>query len=360
MEKQTRNPQQKPNGGKKPAPKGGGTSGARKNAGSRSGSVSGSRGERVRISAEMRRKKKKRRDAFIITVMILMLGAVAVALSTTVFFKASDVIVNNQMEMYSEELIIDASGLKAGDNMFTANLEKAAAAIEKQLPYIRKANIRRKWPDAFFIDAEYAETVLAVPKGGAYVYIDIDGKVLEIDVAAPEEGTATVLGAAAQNAIPGTPVTFTDEKALDNLLSVVKAVCDSGIRNVTCIDIANPTDVRIEIEGRIEVKLGSVSTVAEKIEFGKAVIDKNLSGNPEKQLVIDLTAQAKAFVREKEDPTQPTTPPEEEDDYEDRDDENDWNEDEDEDWDDGDNWDDEDENDGGYDENEEESDEEDW
>ena len=351
MEKQTRNPQQKPNGGKKPAPKGGGTSGARKNAGSRSGSVSGSRGERVRISAEMRRKKKKRRDAFIITVMILMLCAVAVALSTTVFFKASEVIVNNQMEMYSEELIIDASGLKPGDNMFTANLDKAAAAIEKQLPYIRKANIRRKWPDAFFIDAEYAETVLAVPKGGAYVYIDVDGKVLEIDVAAPEEGTATVIGAAAQNALPGTSVTFTDEKALDNLLSVVKAVSDSGIRNVTCIDIANPTDVRIEIENRIEVKLGSVSTVAEKIEFGKAVIDKNLSGSPDKQLVIDLTAQAKAFVRAKEDPTQPTTLPEEEDDYDDEDrDENDYDEDYDEDRDDEDDWDDDD---GGYDEDDE-------
>lgn len=355
MEKQTRNPQQKPNGGKKPAPKGGGASGARKKAGSRSGSVSGSRGERVRISAEMRRKKKKRRDAFIITVMILMLGAVAVALSTTVFFKASEVIVNNQMEMYSEELIIDASGLKAGDNMFTANLDKAAAAIEKQLPYIRKANIRRKWPDAFFIDAEYAETVLAVPKGGAYVYIDIDGKVLEIDVSAPEEGTATVIGAAAQNAIPGTPVTFTDEKALDNLSSVVKAVCDSGIRNVTCFDISNLTDVRIEIENRIEVKLGSVSTVAEKIEFGKAVIDKNLSGNPDKQLVIDLTTQAKAFVRLKEDLTQPTTLPEEEEDYDDEDrDEEDWDEDEDDYGDEDENWDDEDDwDDGGYDEDDE-------
>ena len=286
--------------------------------------------------------------------MILMLGAVAVGLSTTVFFKASEVIVNNQKEMYSEELIADASGLKPGDNMFTANLDKAAAAVEKQLPYIRKANIRRKWPDAFFIDAEYAETVLAVPKGGAYVYIDIDGKVLEIDVAAPEEGTATVLGAAAQDALPGSPVTFTDEKALDNLLSVVSAVSKSGIRNVTCFDISNPTDIRIEIENRIEVKLGNVSTVAEKIEFGKAVIDKNLSGDPEKQLVIDLTTQAKAFVRAKEEPTEPTTLPEKEDDGENRDDEEAWNDeedDEDDTWEAEDDWNDED--DGGYDEDDE-------
>ena len=338
MEKQRPNSRQKPNGGnRRPAPKGGGASGPRKNAGSRPGGVSGSRGERVRISAEMRRRKKKRRDAFIILLMILMLGAVAVVLSTTVFFKAAEVIVNNQMEMYSEELIADASGLKPGDNMFTANLEKAAAAIEKRLPYIRKANIRRKWPDAFFIDAEYAETVLAVPKGGAYVYIDIDGKVLETDVAAPEEGTAAVLGAAAQEALPGSPVVFTEEKALDNLLSVVSAVCGSGIRNVTCFDISNPTDIRIEIESRIEVKLGSVGTISEKLEFGKAVIDKNLSGSPDKQLVIDLTARTKAFVREKEEPTQPAKPEEE-------DQQEGWT----------------DENDGGYDEEGEENKEEDW
>lgn len=316
MERQTRNgnSKQNPNRGRKPAQRSGaGASGARRNSGgSRSGSRSGapgSRGEQVRISAEMRRRKKKLRDAFIIFVLILMLVAVGVVLCTTVFFKSSEVIVNNQKEFYSEEIIIDASGLKPGDNMFTANLEKAAAAIEKQLPYIRVASIRRKWPDAFFIDAEYAETVLAVPKGGAYVYIDIDGKVLQTDVAAPEEDTAPVAGVLAESAVPGTPVVLTDEKALDTLLSVVAAVDGSGLKNVTAYDVSNPTDVRIMIENRIEVKLGSVGTVAEKIEFGKAVIEKNLNADPDKTLVIDLTSDSKAFVRVKEDPTQPTTLP---------------------------------------------------
>lgn len=310
MEQQTRNSKPNPSGnGKQSAPKSG-AGGARKPAAkpySRSDASAGSRGERVRISAEKRKKKKKRRDAFVITVMLFMLAAVAVVLSTTVFFKASEVIVNNQMEMYSEEVIIDASGLKPGDNMFTANLEKAAAAIEKQLPYIRVANVRRKWPDAFFIDAEYAETALAVKKGGAYVYIDIDGKVLETDVAQPEETAALVEGAYADTAVPGTPVTFTDEKTLNNLLSVVAAVTQSGIRNVTGYDVSNPTDIVIEIDHRIVVKLGSVSTVASKIAFGREVIDRSLADGSGEELIIDLTAGSKAFVREKEPPTQLTT-----------------------------------------------------
>ncbi len=321
MEQQTRNSKNKPSGsGKKPAPKSG-AGGARKPASkpySRSGDFTGSRGDRVRISAEKRKKKKKRRDAFLVTVMLLMLAAVAVVLSTTVFFKASDVIVNNQLEMYSEEVIVDASGLKAGDNMFTANLEKAAAAIEKQLPYIRVANVRRKWPDAFFIDAEYAETVLAVRKGGAYIYIDVDGKVLETDVAQPEETAAVVEGAYAESAVPGTPVAFTDEKTLSNLLTVVASIEQSGIKNVTRYDVSNPTDVVIEIEHRVTVKLGSVSTVASKIAFGKEVIDRSLTENAGKELIVDLTAGAKAFVREKEAPTQVTTAtdPEDEADHE--------------------------------------------
>ena len=235
--------------------------------------------------------------------MLLMLAAVAVALSTTVFFKASEIIVNNQREMYSEELIIDASGLKAGDNMFTANLEKASAAIEKQLPYIRAANVRRKWPDAFFIDAEYTDTVLAVPKGGAYVYIDADGKVLETDISEPEQDAAVVTGAYAESAVPGTLVVFTDEKTLNNLLTVVTAVTENGIRNVTAYDVSNPTDIVIELEHRVDVKLGAVSSVAGKIEFGKEVIDRNMAESGTEKLIIDLTTDAKAFVRPKEEPT---------------------------------------------------------
>lgn len=235
--------------------------------------------------------------------MLLMLAAVAVVLSTTVFFKASEIIVNNQMEMYSEEFIIEASGLKAGDNMFTANLEKASAAIEKQLPYIRVANVRRKWPDAFFIDAEYTDTVLAVPKGGAYVYIDADGKVLETDISEPEQDAAVVTGAYAESAVPGTPVVFTDEKTLNNLLTVVGAVTENGIRNVTAYDVSNPTDIVIELEHRVDVKLGAVSSVAGKIEFGREVIDRNMAESGTEKLIIDLTTDAKAFVRPKEEPT---------------------------------------------------------
>lgn len=312
MENQTRNSNQNRSGGKGNPSRGNAArpSGTRKApvAGkpySRSGEVSGSRGDRVRISAAQRKKKKKRRDAFVVCVMLLMLTAVAVILCTTVFFKASEVIVNNQKEMYSEEVIADASGLKAGDNMFTANLDKASAAIEKQLPYIRVANVRRKWPDAFFIDAEYAETVLAVQKGNAYIYIDIDGKVLETDIAQPEQTAAVVAGAYAESAVPGNPVTFTDEKALSNLLTVVAAVEESGIRGVTAYNVTNPTDIVIELDHRVEVKLGSVSTVAGKIAFGKEVIAKNVVEGATEKLIIDLTADAKAFVREKEETTVP-------------------------------------------------------
>ena len=319
MEQQNRNNHSKPSGGSHPAPKkNAGGAPARKPAAKpsgRGGEFSGSRGDRVRISAERRKKKKKRRDAFVVTVMVLMLVAVAAVLCTTVFFKASKVTVNNQMEIYSEEVIVDASGLKPGDNMFTANLEKAAAAIQKKLPYIRVANIRRKWPDTFFIDAEYAESVLAVRKGGAYIYIDVDGKVLETDVAQPEATAAVVTGAIADSAVPGNPVVMTDEKALNNLLIVVSAVTDNEIRKVTAYDVSNPTAVVIEIDHRIEVRLGSVSTVAGKMEFGKDVIAKNMQDGSTEKLIIDLTANAKAFVREKEATTVPTTVPVTEEDY---------------------------------------------
>lgn len=268
---------------------------------------SNSRSERVRISAERRKRKKRRRDAFIVFILIVMLGAVATVLSTTVFFKAEEILVDNQSDRYSMEQIAAASGLSAGDNMLTAKLDKAAEDIEKNLPYIREANVRRKWPDAFFIEVSYTDTVLAVQKGGAFVYIDVDGKVLETDIAQPDASVAIVTGAFAGSAVPGSLVELTDEKTLSSLLQIISVLCENGITDITAVDVSNPTDIIVELDHRIEVKLGAASNAADKIAFGKAVIEKNMSGAKTKKLIIDLTTDAKAFVREKEQPTQPAT-----------------------------------------------------
>ena len=266
---------------------------------------SNSRSERVRLSAEKRKRKKRRRDAFLVFILIVMLGALATVLSTTVFFKAEEILIDNQSGRYSEEQIAAASGLSTGDNMLTAKLDKAAESIRKDLPYIRIANVRRKWPNAFLINVSYADTVLAVQKGGAFIYIDVDGKVLETDVAQPDASAAIVTGAFADSAVPGSPVELTDEKTLNSLLQIVSVLYENGITKITAVNVSNPTDIIVELDHRIEVKLGASSNAAEKIAFGKAVIDKNMSGSSTKKLIIDLTTDAKAFVREKEQPTQP-------------------------------------------------------
>ena len=263
---------------------------------------SNSRSERVRISAEIRKRKKRRRDAFLIFILIVMLGALATVLSTTVFFKAEKIVVNNLSDKYSNEWIADASGLSVGDNLLMAKLDKAEAAIEKNLPYIRIATVSRKWPNAFYIDAVYADSVLAVQKGGAFIYIDVDGKVLETDIAQPDPSVAIVTGAYAESAVPGNIVTLSDEKTLNALVQILSVLNENEIYNITAVDVSNPTDIVVELDHRIDVKLGSASNAAEKIAFGKAVIEKNLSAAATKKLIIDLTTDAKAFVREKESP----------------------------------------------------------
>lgn len=303
-----RPPAQGPRQPGKTGAKQGGASGRQKNpAGSyaKSPSDASSRSEKVRRSAADRKKKKRRRDAFIVFLMVLMMAAILVVLSTTLFFKAGKIVVNNQSERYSEEQIAAASGLKPGDNMFTADLKKAEDAVERELPYIRIATVRRKWPETFFIDAEYAEMILAVRKGNAFVYIDVDGKVLETDVSVPDDDCAVVTGVYAEEAVPGEQIRLIDGQSPDTLVGIARGLYEGGIRNVTGINIENPTDVLVELDHRIEVKFGAVSSFADRIEFGRIVIEKNLKEGSDRKLIIDLTTEAKAFVRIKQDPSKP-------------------------------------------------------
>ena len=92
--------------------------------------------------------RKRRRGGFSLLYKLLtfLVICAAIAVALTLFFKVERIDVIGA-ERYTQQKIIDASGIQIEDNMFFMNKYEVSDQITSALPYIETVQIRRALPD---------------------------------------------------------------------------------------------------------------------------------------------------------------------------------------------------------------------
>lgn len=102
----------------------------------------------------------------------------AIAAALILFFKTQNFVVSGN-QRYTEQEIIDSTGVEIGDNMFLLNKFAISSQMTRQLPYIESVSIRRSLPDTLVISVEECQAVAAIVQDGAGWLISSGGKLLE-------------------------------------------------------------------------------------------------------------------------------------------------------------------------------------
>lgn len=118
----------------------------------------------------------------------MICGAIVAALS--LFFKADQIFVTGASR-YSQQQVLQASGIRQGGNLFLLNKHQAAAAITDQLPYVESVRIRRQLPNALRIEITECTHPLALEQDGALWLLNGNGKL--IDKLQPGQGESCPL-----------------------------------------------------------------------------------------------------------------------------------------------------------------------
>lgn len=90
---------------------------------------------------------------------------------------------------YSQQQVLQASGIRQGGNLFLLNKHQAAASITEQLPYVESVRIRRQLPNALHIEITECAHPLALEQDGAVWLLNGSGKL--IDKLQPGQGSPT-------------------------------------------------------------------------------------------------------------------------------------------------------------------------
>ncbi len=242
--------------------------------------------------------RKRRRGRGYSGVLIFLLAAcIMLILSTTLLFNVENVNVTGASN-YTAQEIIDASGIKAGDNLVRMTSERMADKIEEKLVYIENAEITRSFPDTLVINVEASIPAANFICDKYILLISRSGKVLE-QINEPKAGLLNFTGTEPKSGLlPGDVFESEDEHktAIINELMEYYAKSEKSAEGVTLIDVSDRSNISYTYDGRIVVKLGTINDIDYKMDFSREIVTKQIGERTEGVLTVLSDAQRASFL----------------------------------------------------------------
>ena len=241
------------------------------------------------------------------TVAVVVVAAVFAVLSLTVLFNVSEVKVAKAGKHYQPEQIIEAADVDVGDNMVATNWDRVKKKVEQKLPYVLSLEIKKTASGkiTFSVVDDTATLVFKTSKG--YALADANCKVLEIVKEKPKNKGLTLLTVKNRiNADPGEIISFADDSESILYDTIRTAIKNSGIGNITGIDISDPENIYLEYQSRYRLYLGNSEDIEYKLREAKKIIAEEDENDPNQIGEINLSILKKVYV-EKLDTLEETT-----------------------------------------------------
>lgn len=222
------------------------------------------------------KKRKLKNVGFAATVVSIIL-IIGIVLSLTVFFRSEQFAVEGA-ERYSAQDIIDASGLKLGENLFLTDKGAGEERIESALPYVEEAKISIRIPNTMVITVTESKPAFIFKSGGGYIIVSAQGKVMEkIEGKNDKYEAPLVLGCTVKSAELGKEITFKESGILKILMGVAKGLSDNEFSGIKEIDITNTARICLNYANRIKIVIGLPEDISYKLKTAKIIISDNLS-----------------------------------------------------------------------------------
>ncbi len=253
------------------------------------------------VNNKSKLKRRQKKQLAFLTMITLIAALIAVILLTPAFNVNNIEITGNNM--VSDEEIILAGGLSKNVNILNVDTDAAEENI-KSLPYIKKAEIKRSFPDTIKIKVLEEVGVAYFTTKDGYVIITSDGKCIDVSSGLSEDKNSS--GQVAQ--LPKLPVIkgiknvkyskgeivkSEDSHRLKSLFVCLHEFARQGyIFDMKEIDMSDPEDIRFYYKGKeLCVSVGDTQRIGYKMECFRPIYDEVVNMTKKGQLpkgFIDL------------------------------------------------------------------------
>ncbi len=242
-------------------------------------------------------KIRKRRKRILGSVIFVFSAAIILSVLAFVFCRVETVTVKGDSP-YSHDEIRNTLSQSLGRSMFTVDTDSLEDYIETILPYTDNVRISKKFPKTLTVKSETAKKVFAVELSERmFAVTDKKLKLLEAGTAVPPGAIPVECNGITTYEI-GKPLDFSSKAGEDpskSILTEIKEAADNEeLKDISLINISDLDAVYFIYDGRILVRLGSGSNIADKISLAKKTLDEENKLSPAQYGSLDLSINKKA------------------------------------------------------------------
>ncbi|WP_024857933.1 cell division protein FtsQ/DivIB [Ruminococcus albus] len=241
--------------------------------------------------------------------MLYALAAVAAAvvvliLCMTIFFNVSSVEVRG-VSLYTDDQIINVGGIYEDMNLVRTDTARAEKRLTDNLVYIDEVKVSKSYPSTVVIDCKEAVKAADIEYEGGYYVLSTSGRILEANNPMPTGGIPIITGfkfyTAQERIDKGEELTDeeifafraagaklrSEDNYSDKIINdLMKELIEQDYENVKTIDITSRANIMLNIDNRLDIKLGSSADIGYKLSYFKAVMGK-LADNYEGTLIYN-------------------------------------------------------------------------
>lgn len=201
-------------------------------------------------------RKKKKRSLF--APISILLVVVAIVFGMGVFFRVQEIEVRGSVS-YTDDEVIEASGIGIGDNLFFINRISASSRIFSRLPFVEEAGIERVLPNKLIITVDESFALAYVNWEGQKWMMTGNCKMLGTGSDADVEGLIHVLNVTPVDPKAGEIMTVdvSESLKLSYLQTLLHGMQQTEmIPDVADLDMGNPANPTFRYLDRFTVKMG--------------------------------------------------------------------------------------------------------
>lgn len=237
--------------------------------------------EKTNVERQNSRKRLRRRkrmmNVYGLVVMLLVITA-GVTISYTFLFNVDKIRVSGESDMYTAEEIVNASGIRKGDNLLRLSAEDSEQAILDRLLYVETADVSKKFPTSLEINVTRCVPAFNINYDGGTLLVSKKGKILA-DNGFITDKLPIIYGYDPAEKIPGKPLKSLNEHKGEAFAEIISAFTGDIDYGVSSVDMSDEFSIIVNYSNGTVFKMGTWSDVEYKLNLAKTVMeDESVKG----------------------------------------------------------------------------------
>lgn len=249
-------------------------------------------------NTKKRRLKKKVRKALSTAVIAILLVIVIIVALVAFAFKIDTITVQNNKK-YTNEQITAVLPIQKEKSLFLIDKDAAIKKLETNLPYVYKAEIKRKLPSTIIVNVTEPSYVFYIKNADkSYTLLDDNFKVLEANVKSKPKNSIELRKVALKTCVVGETAEFTNEKLMKTNLKLSKLILKYDLKEISAIYCENSSSCYMVYDKRVRIKLGDTADLDDKIFSALTAMDKLNDSNPSAKGTLTSTGGKQVYFTE--------------------------------------------------------------